>query len=374
MRNYQSKSNIGGVADSISATRFGSGEFNSIAVELENAVESSDQTLAPSDGTGEVDNQLAMAMAIYGAGGAAFHLDTGAVNAYVLNPVSPKESPPTYFDGFSVTFVPGTANSGASTVNVASIGVKSITLLDGTALSGGEIDGNVTIRYSQSNDRFELIQYGMRPALVVFTASGNYVKPDGLKFIEVMVVGGGGGAGGIANAGVSAFGSAQSGGAGGASIKIIDAQSLAASETVTVGAGGSGGAAGNNNGASGGTTSFGAHCQATGGAAGGGNLASTTQIVSIGASGGVGSSGDINVNGGHSASSIMIGNSAAQVISGSGGQSILSSGGANRAGNNNGITATGYGGGGSGGANAGTTNNYAGGDGADGIVIIKEFF
>lgn len=175
MRDFQTKANVGAVADSISATRFGAGEFNALATELENAVDSSDQTLAPADGTGEVDNQLAMAMAIYGAGGAAFHLDTGAVNAYVLNPVSPKESPPAYFDGFTVTFAPGNANSGASTVNIASLGVKSITELDGTALVGGEITGLVTIKYNLTDDRFEIV----KPALISQNAISGLVCQNG---------------------------------------------------------------------------------------------------------------------------------------------------------------------------------------------------
>lgn len=156
-RDYQTKSNVGALPDTITATRFGAGEFNSIAVELENAVTSSDQTLAPADGTGEVTDQLAMALAIYGAGGAFYHADTGAVNAYVLTPISPKQSPPAYFDGFTVIFEPGTPNTTASTVNVATLGVKDITYVDGNPLTGGELSGSCGIKYNLSDDRFELL-------------------------------------------------------------------------------------------------------------------------------------------------------------------------------------------------------------------------
>lgn len=157
MRNYQTKSNQGALPDSITSTRFGAGEFNSVAVELEGAVTTSGQTLAPADGTGEVTDQLAMALAIYGAGGATYHIDTGAVNAYVLTPVSPKESPNAYFNGFSVVFEPGTVNTTASTVNVGGLGVKSITLQNGTALTGGELSGTCCLKYNSGDDRFELI-------------------------------------------------------------------------------------------------------------------------------------------------------------------------------------------------------------------------
>lgn len=156
-RDYQTKSNVGGLPDSITATRFGGGEFNSIATELENAVTTSDQTLAPADGTGEVTDQLAMALAIYGAGGAFYHADTGAVNAYVLTPISPKKGPPAYFDGFTVIFEAGTVNTTASTVNVNSLGVKDITYSDGNALVGGELSGSCGIKYNSSDDRFELL-------------------------------------------------------------------------------------------------------------------------------------------------------------------------------------------------------------------------
>lgn len=157
MRNYQTKSNQGALPDSITSTRFGAGEFNSVAVELEGAVTTSGQTLAPADGTGEVTDQLAMALAIYGAGGATYHIDTGAVNAYVLTPVSPKESPNAFFNGFSVVFEPGTVNTTASTVNVGGLGVKSITLQNGTALTGGELSGTCCLKYNSGDDRFELI-------------------------------------------------------------------------------------------------------------------------------------------------------------------------------------------------------------------------
>jgi len=157
MRDYQTKQNKGGLPDSISSGLYGAGEFNSLATENEVAVSSSGQTLAPADGTGEDTNQLAMSLAIYGAGGAAYHKDTGAVNAYVLTPVSPRKSPPAYFDGFTVEFEPGNDNTGASTVNVAALGVVAIVNLAGAALVGDEISRSVTIRYSVAFSKFVLI-------------------------------------------------------------------------------------------------------------------------------------------------------------------------------------------------------------------------
>lgn len=373
MRDYQSKANKGGVADSINAEYFGAGEFNSIAVELENAVSTSDQTLAPADGTGEVLTQLAMALAIYGAGGAAYHLDTGAVNAYVLNPVSPKESPPDYFDGFTVSFMPGTPNTGASTVNVNAIGLKSITLIDGSALTGGEINGNVIIRYSLSNDRFEIIRSGMAKDLIVFTASGTYDKPTGLKFIEVKAVGGGGGGGGVAGATASDFGAGGGGGAGGCAIITIYASALSASETVTVGAGGTGGI-GSLSGSSGGNTTFGAHCTGGGGTGGGGHTSSANAKTRFGGQGGTATGGDINITGGPGGIGVAVDSASLGANGGPGGSSVMGGGAYSSSGDINGNNATGYGGGGGGAVDTGSTSTFNGGDGADGLIIVKEYF
>src|SRR5512139_2199883 len=60
--------------------------------------------------------------------------------------------------------------------------------------------------------------------IVVFTASGTYTKPAGLRRVKVTVIGGGGGGGG---GGGTARGGA-GGGGGGAAIKIIEAAALGA--------------------------------------------------------------------------------------------------------------------------------------------------
>lgn len=157
MRDYQTKSNKGALPDTITATRWGAGEFNSLAGENETAVSSSGQTLAPADGTAEVPDQLARALAIYGAGGAEYHIDTGAVNAYVLAPVSPRKSPSSYFDGFTVSFEPVSDNTGPATVNVAALGVKAVVDLSDDALIGGEITQTATLRYVTALGKFVVV-------------------------------------------------------------------------------------------------------------------------------------------------------------------------------------------------------------------------
>lgn len=186
----------------------------------------------------------------------------------------------------------------------------------------------------------------------VFTASGTYTKPAGVRRIKVRVVGGGGGGGQSSGANTSAGG----GGGGGYSEKSIDATSIT-TVTVTVGAGGV------NQGA-GGASSFGAHCSATGGGAGANG--SATAGAASGGSGGVGSGGDLNAVGGPGFPN------AATTAGGSGGNSVLGGGG--RVQNNQGTGTVGgnYGGGGGGGGdNAGVAS---GGTGAAGVVIVDAFY
>ncbi len=246
--------------------------------------------------------------------------------------------------------------------------------------------GNVNLISIVSLPDFTAFGVTGRPGLTinndspqVFTASGSYSKPDGLLGVVVEVVGGGGGGGGVpATVSTNAAG-ASGGGGGGYSKKFIAASDLSASETVTIGAGGAGvsGAAGNN----GGTTSFGAHLQATGGT-GGGLTASVNGTAQVdGRSGGIGSLGDINLGGGATdygfasgGGGIGLGTGSAGGdaggIGGGSGRGVARSGAATA-----GIAATSEGGGG-GGAASGTDNNsaQAGGDGADGIVIVTELF
>lgn len=179
------------------------------------------------------------------------------------------------------------------------------TRADGTAVG---TDG----RYSLAS--------GSGPTMVTFIASGTWTKPAGLRAIRVRLVGGGGGSDG-----------AYSGAGGGYSEKFIQAASLGATETVTVGAGG------NNLGSAGTSSSFGAHCSATGGAGG-----PTGE--------GFGSGGDINIRGGRGASPGP----------GPGGASMLGTGGTDEQGG-----AQGYGGG------AGIAATRLG---APGIVIVEQYF
>lgn len=142
----------------IDGNTVGASEWNQLA-DVDNFVISSGQT--PSTSNLE---QLGIGSARYSSGG-QFFTDSGTANAYVLSPVSPFKSPVSsgagegYFNGMIISFRAGNANSGASTVNVNSAGVKNLKKADGTNVATGDIltTSDVTFRYDGTN--FVKVEY-----------------------------------------------------------------------------------------------------------------------------------------------------------------------------------------------------------------------
>lgn len=212
---------------------------------------------------------------------------------------------------------------------------------------GATFDDNTTqtTKFDSSNEGGELL------SITSFTTAGSFTwnRPSGCKKIVVRLVGAGGGAAGYC----------ESGGSGGYSEKIIDVTNIS-SVAVTVGSGGGNvgyyAAAGN-----GGTTSFGTHCSASGGNGANQNLSHT------GGYPGVGSGGDINLNGGMGTGH---GNSMGHGALGKGGDSYFGGSTANNraSGGNAGTAAPGVGG--SGGR---TNESWPGGVGMPGAVFVWEY-
>lgn len=224
---------------------------------------------------------------------------------------------------------------------------------------------------------------GKKPVVRVYTAGATWTKPADISHIIVEVVGGGGGGGGVTASATAGHWSMGGGGAGGGyARKLFTAADLAslASASVTVGAGGTGGTGAS--GASGGTSSFAGTgittVQATGGTGGSQGSDRTTDVVEgVSPTGGVGTGGDVNVAG---TGPTTPGMRVTFPISGGGGHSLLGAG-ANPIRLSSTGTSTvggsptgGYGGAGSGAATNASATNAKGGDGADGVVIVTEFY
>jgi hypothetical protein len=84
-----------------------------------------------------------------------YAVDTGTANTYLAElPASPVG----YVDGLALTFKAGNANTGACTINVNALGIKSIARENGTDLVSGDIVAGqmCTIRYSTTSGKFQL--------------------------------------------------------------------------------------------------------------------------------------------------------------------------------------------------------------------------
>jgi hypothetical protein len=146
----------------------------------------------------------------------------------------------------------------------------------GTGLSSvGSTD--TVLRTNSSATGLEYAQIGFS-SMQVFTSTGTWNRPAGVRYIKIKVQGGGGGA----------SGHGESGAAGGYSERVLDVSGIS-SVSVTIGGGGGGNyysGAGND----GGTSSFGPYCSA-----GGGHGANRQNQHSGGVSG-LGSGGDLNIH------------------------------------------------------------------------------
>jgi hypothetical protein len=221
-----------------------------------------------------------------------------------------------------------------------------------------------------------------------YTSPATWTKPANIKAVQVTVVGGGGGGNGCrSNNEGSAEIVGRAGAGGGAAIEYFDAPAIPGPVSVTIGSSGAGGPApGSNNsitaGSGGGTSSFGPFCSATGGA----GAASGFPVPSA-YDGGLGSGGNINLQGTRGG---LPRGTTPTLGENSGGASGLFIGGGGRTAINPlnpvpaglgtvgevGLANTGSGGGGSAAKSTGGggTGAAAGGNGAAGIVIVEEFY
>ena len=192
--------------------------------------------------------------------------------------------------------------------------------------------------------------------LAVYTASGNFVVPNGVSAARVTVRGAGG------SAGYHDTMPGGGGGAGGEAIGIVGGLVAGQTIPVTVGVGGTA-LPSPGNGHNGGTSSFGAYFSATGGDGGTGGTAVLFSMA--GGGGGAGMGGQINIGGSCGEDSI--------VVACRGGDGGGPGNGRGASGPQAGISAGGFGGGGGGGGTTtdGSSVGYPGGAGASGLVIVE---
>lgn len=167
-------------------------------------------SLARSASLNAVDGATATAFALLptnaqiDTGTSQFAVDTGSANAYL---VATPQTETAYTDGMLIVMRPINTNTGASTINIDSIGAKDIKTSAGAALVAGDIVVGIpsSMRYSSVSGDFHLIG---APGLVPVTlggtgvtslADGGLMIGNGTSAIEVvaggtttkMLVGGG---------------------------------------------------------------------------------------------------------------------------------------------------------------------------------------
>ena len=284
-----------------------------------------------------------------------------------------------YATGQQFCFVPAANNTGATTLNLNSIGAKNV-FARGAACAGGEIVSGCPVLVEYDGTQFNILasagliypfgssltkQLTKAPTRQVFTSgSGTYTTPTGATRVYVRMIGAGGGGGG------SGSGSQTSGGAGGDTTF----------STLTA-AGGSGGFA----------STLGSTVGATGGAGTNGDVNIT------GASGGAAAASASTVPGASGGGTPFGGAGPGGVPGAAGGAGITNSGGGGGGGGgNSGLTVAAAGGGGAGGyveklitspsatysyavgaagtAGSSGTNGAAGGAGGSGLIIVDEFY
>ena len=128
-------------------------EWNEVPEEVQNVITTSGLSLSG----GDLSQLVKSVMQYVGSG--SFYIDSGAADAYVLSPITGFSNPHSLSDGLTVQFIASAVNTGASTVNVAGLGVKDIVDESGAALTGGEINNAAlnTIYYRSGTDDFRLI-------------------------------------------------------------------------------------------------------------------------------------------------------------------------------------------------------------------------
>lgn len=342
-------------------------------------------------------NQL---LSSFRSNGLLYAVDTGVANACVIT-FTP--AVPALVDGMVLWFKAKVANTGVTTLNVNALGATPVVGGAHAALQSGEIiaNGKCMVVYNATLSAFVLIEctggaLQVAPAtqsqhaaqlgqvvgrlinVQVFSTAGTftYTPTAGTTKVRVRVQGGGGAGGGVLPNSASQCSAGEGGGSGSYAESLITSGFSGALVTVGGVATGSAG----NTGPNGNTSSFGALVTAPGGPGGAGGAGARTASFPSCFSSAVqatnATGGNLFLSQGSQGGPLEL-FALASGLSGQGGNSVVGGGGGLKSlagGSNVGQSAAGFGAGGGGAVGAASlASNLAGGNGAQGLVIVEEF-
>lgn len=147
-------------------------EYNSVFKELKNVV-------SPFMGLQEIDSkQLVKSIDILTKSG--LYVDNGTVNTVELSRASTNQEIETLFDGMMFSFIPAVQNTGAATLQVKTLDPKPLYYQDLDLVAGLlKTDTTYTVKYSVSNDRFDILKtYGTGGGGGSSISSNGFKKPN----------------------------------------------------------------------------------------------------------------------------------------------------------------------------------------------------
>lgn len=238
----------------------------------------------------------------------------------------------------------------------------------------GILKGNGTSAFTAATAGTDYLTSGTLVSMSVLTSGtgATYTVPSNVTRLLVKVQGGGGGGGG-GDQGTTTWGCGSGGGAGGYAEKIIST-SAGSTFTYTIGGSANGGTAGNNSGTAGNATTWdsgGSPVVGNGGDPGGSMAAGNTLVGASAGVGGTATGGTLNITGGDGNIGLRYATSNVMVFGG-GGVSPLGAG-STRISSGVGANGTGYGSGGGGGVAFINSADVAGGNGAQGVILVYEY-
>ena len=123
--------------DKVTGNSVDATEYNQVVRPLKNMITSGGQSIV--DGQ---NNQVGKSVANYAAG-SNFFTDSGSGTAYVLSKVSTFNEPTVYTTGFQARFKAGSTNTASATINIETIGVKTLKKLNASGSKSNLVSGDI---------------------------------------------------------------------------------------------------------------------------------------------------------------------------------------------------------------------------------------